>query len=128
MSLRLTKDHFGIERLRLVFPSPRIWAFRSEIVPILQKLKRKPAYLNLMSEKFFERMRDLLPQLLKQLDEEEKRELDKEVERVTGMDCDAVAETLSALEFQRLAHQVYLRIKRRKKREVRPETEVPVYA
>ena len=85
-------------------------------------------FLTLMSEKFFERMRDLVPQLLKQLDEEEKRELDKEVERVTGKDCDAVAETLSALEFQRLAHRVYLRIKRRKKKEDRPEAEVTTYA
>ena len=110
-------------------PHPHVYGvFVAETAPILQKLKRKPVLLTPMSEKFFERMRDLVPQLLKQLDEEEKRELDKEVERVTGKDCDAVAETLSALEFQRLAHQVYHRIKRRKKREDRPETEVPAYA
>ncbi len=81
-----------------------------------------------MSKKFFERMNELLPILLGQLNEQERREFDRELERVTGKDCDVVAETVTAHEFQRLAQLVYLRIKKGKHKAGPAEAEVAAYA
>ena len=79
-----------------------------------------------MSEGFFIRMEELLPELLRVLDESEKKEFDREIERITGRDCDEVAASVSDQEFQRLARIAYVRVK--KKREKTPESDIAAYA
>lgn len=48
--------------------------------------------------------------------EKVQHELDEEVERITGQECDDAARTLSKTEFKRVAEEAMVNIRKRKKK------------
>ncbi len=55
--------------------------------------------------------------LLVQVATDERDEFDKEVEHISGMECDDAARTLGFGEFRRVAEEAFKNIKRRKRGE-----------
>ncbi len=69
-----------------------------------------------MSEFFFDRMaRELTSLFVEARKEKVHHELDEEVERITGKECDEAARSLSKAEFKRVAVEAMENIRRRKK-------------
>ena len=82
-----------------------------------------------MSKAFMKRMEDLLPLLFVTLGREQRKELDEEVERITGKECDEAARTLSNKEFESVARTAVENIRKRKKRtEEKDKQMVAAYA
>jgi len=71
-----------------------------------------------MSDLFFDRMRrELFLLFVQARNEKVQKELDEEVERITGKECDDAAKALSGEEFRRVAEEAMQNIgKRRKKK------------
>ncbi len=70
-----------------------------------------------MSKMFFERLRTELFILFVQARREKvQRDLDDEVERITGKECDEAAGTLSRADFKRVAEEAMKNIKKRKQK------------
>ena len=83
-----------------------------------------------MSDLFFDRMRrELFILFVEARSEGVARELDEEVERMTGKECDDAARELSAEEFKRVAREAMDSIRKRRKKapEDREEREVLAY-
>ena len=78
-----------------------------------------------MSDLFFDRMaRELIALFVEARKEKVQHELDEEVERITGKECDDAAKTLSKTEFKRVAEEAMENIrKRRKKSSLEPSSE-----
>jgi len=69
-----------------------------------------------MSEFFFDRMaRELTSLFVEARKEKVHHELDEEVERITGKECDEAARSLSKAEFKRVAEEAMENIRKRKK-------------
>ncbi len=69
-----------------------------------------------MSEFFFDRMaRELTSLFVEARKEKVHHELDEEVERITGKECDEAARSLSKVEFKRVAEEAMENIRKRKK-------------
>jgi hypothetical protein len=69
-----------------------------------------------MSDLFFDRMaRELIGLFVEARKGKLQRELDEEVERITGKECDDAARSLSKAEFKRVAEEAMENIRRRKK-------------
>lgn len=69
-----------------------------------------------MSEFFFDRMaRELTALFVEAREAKIQTELDEEVERITGQECDAAARSLSRSEFKRVAEEAMANIRKRKK-------------
>jgi hypothetical protein len=69
-----------------------------------------------MSDLFFDRMaRELIALFVEARKEKVQHELDEEVERITGKECDDAARTLSKSEFKRVAEEAMQNIRKRKK-------------
>jgi hypothetical protein len=88
-----------------------------------------------MSDLFFDRMaRELVTLFVEARKDKIEHELDEEVERITGKECDDAARTLSKSDFKRVAEEAMENIRKRKKRAVSPESsseeleEIPAYA
>lgn len=77
------------------------------------------------SELFFRRMARELGLLLVQIATDERDEFDREVEHLSGMECEDAARTLGVREFRRVAEEAFKNIKRRKRGEGR---EILAYA
>lgn len=72
-----------------------------------------------LSEYFFDRMaRELTALFVEARKEKVHHELDEEVERITGKECDDAARTLSRAEFKRVAEEAMANIRKRKSRVV----------
>jgi len=56
------------------------------------------------------------------------QDLDEEVERITGLQCDEVARTYSKQDFKRVAEEAIKNIKKRKQQRQISEEEQMVYA
>ena len=70
-----------------------------------------------MSEFFFDRMaRELTKLFVEARTEKVQRELDEEVERITGKECDDAARSLSRSEFKRVAEKAMENIRKRRKK------------
>lgn len=69
-----------------------------------------------MSRLFFERMQRELASLHSSLSPPERGEVDREVERITGKDCDDAARSLSKEEFKEVAEAAVRGVKQRAKR------------
>jgi hypothetical protein len=70
-----------------------------------------------LSDLFFDRMaRELMALFVEARSEKVKQQLDEEVERITGKECDDAARTLSKAEFKRVAEEAMENIRRRRKR------------
>lgn len=70
-----------------------------------------------MSDLFFDRMaRELIALFVQARTEKITHELDEEVERLTGNECDDAARTLSKAEFKRVAEEAMENIRKRKKK------------
>jgi len=70
-----------------------------------------------MSDLFFDRMaRELIALFVEARNEKITHELDEEVERITGKECDDAAKTLSKAEFKMVAEEAMENIRKRKKR------------
>jgi dipeptidase len=70
-----------------------------------------------MSDLFFDRMaRELIALFVEARKEKVQHELDEEVERITGKECDDAARTLSKSEFKRVAEEAMQNIRKRKKK------------
>ncbi|MGA2664386.1 MAG: hypothetical protein ABSF83_05530 [Nitrososphaerales archaeon] len=87
-----------------------------------------------MSDLFFDRMRrELFLLFVEARNEKAQKELDEEVERITGKECDDAAKALSGQEFRRVAEEAMqnIRKRRRKKEEAEGTQErreaMPVY-
>jgi DNA helicase IV len=75
-----------------------------------------------MSKLFFERMRtELFILFVEARREKVQRELDDEVERITGKECDEAARTLSRADFKRVAEEAMKNIKKRKRKSTERE-------
>ncbi len=85
-----------------------------------------------MSKMFFERMRtELFILFVEARREKVQRELDNEVERITGKECDEAARTLSTADFKRVAEEAMNNIKKRKQKlneSATKDAEVAAYA
>ena len=86
-----------------------------------------------MSKLFFERMRtELFTLFVETRREKVQHELDEEVERITGKECDEAARSLSRADFKRVAEEALKNIKKRKQksteREVTTDVGVAAYA
>jgi len=86
-----------------------------------------------MSDLFFDRMaRELIALFVEARREKVTRELDEEVERITGKECDDAARTLSEGEFKRVAQEAMENIRKRRKKQQESLSEggvkVPAYA
>ena len=86
-----------------------------------------------MSDLFLDRMASELISLFVQARREKvQHELDKEVERITGKECDDAARSLSKEDFRRVAEEAMRNIKKRKnkaeKNDASRGTEVVAYA
>ena len=86
-----------------------------------------------MSKLFFERMRtELFILFVEARREKVQHELDDEVERITGKECDEAARSLSRADFKRVAEEAMKNIKKRKQksaeREVITDVGVAAYA
>jgi hypothetical protein len=69
-----------------------------------------------MSDFFFERMRRELFILVEARNEKAHHELDEEVERITGKECDDAARSLSKEDFKNVAEEAMQNIRKRKKK------------
>jgi len=70
-----------------------------------------------MSDFFFERMRrELFILFVEARNEKAQHELDEEVERITGKECDDAARALSKEEFKKVAQEAMENIRKRKKK------------
>jgi hypothetical protein len=70
-----------------------------------------------MSDLFFDRMaRELIALFVEARKEKVQHELDEEVERISGQECDDAARTLSKTEFKRVAEEAMENIRKRKKK------------
>lgn len=70
-----------------------------------------------MSDLFFDRMRrELFLLFVEARNEKVQHELDEEVERITGQECDDAAKALSKDDFKRVAEEAMLNIKKRKQK------------
>jgi hypothetical protein len=86
-----------------------------------------------MSRLFFERMRtELFLLFVEARKQKVQHELDDEVERITGKECDEAARTLSKDDFKRIADEAMNNIKKRKQRQIEnaatKDVEVAAYA
>ena len=71
-----------------------------------------------MSDLFFERMRtELFLLFVEARREKVQRELDVEVERITGKECDEAARTLSKDDFKKIAEEAMKNIKKKKRKQ-----------
>ena len=72
-----------------------------------------------MSDLFFDRMaRELIALFVEARKEKVQHELDEEVERITGKECDDAARTLSKSEFKRVAELAMENIRKRKSKPI----------
>jgi len=70
-----------------------------------------------MSDFFFERMRrELFVLFVEARNEKAQHDLDEEVERITGKECDDAARALSKADFKRVAQEAMENIRKRKKK------------
>jgi DNA transposition AAA+ family ATPase len=70
-----------------------------------------------VSDLFFDRMaRELIALFVEARKEKVQHELDEEVERISGQECDDAARTLSKAEFKRVAEEAMENIRKRKKK------------
>jgi hypothetical protein len=70
-----------------------------------------------MSDLFFDRMRrELFILFVEARNEKVQRELDEEVERITGKECDDAARALSKEDFKRVAEEAMMNIRKRKQK------------
>lgn len=70
-----------------------------------------------MSEFFFDRMRrELFILFVQARNEKVQKELDEEVERITGKECDDAARALSKEDFKRVAEEAMENIRKKRKR------------
>jgi hypothetical protein len=70
-----------------------------------------------MSDFFFERMRrELFILFVEARNEKAQHELDEEVERITGKECDDAARALSKEEFKKVAEEAMQNIRKRKQK------------
>ena len=70
-----------------------------------------------MSDLFFDRMaRELIALFVEARKEKVQHELDEEVERISGQECDDAARTLSKTEFKRVAEEAMENVRKRKKK------------
>ena len=70
-----------------------------------------------MSEFFFDRMRrELFILFVEARNEKVQHELDEEVERITGKECDDAARALSKDDFKRVAEEAMLNIRKRRQK------------
>jgi hypothetical protein len=77
-----------------------------------------------MSDLFFDRMaRELIALFVEARKEKVTVELDEEVERITGKECDDAARTLSDADFKRVAEEAMQNIRNRKKRPLENSSE-----
>jgi hypothetical protein len=77
-----------------------------------------------MSDLFFDRMaRELIALFVEARKEKVQHELDEEVERITGKECDDAARTLSKSEFKRVAEEAMQNIRKRKKNPLESSSE-----
>jgi len=86
-----------------------------------------------MSDLFFDRMaRELIALFVEARKEKVTAELDEEVERITGKECDDAAKTLSDGDFKRVAEEAMENIRKRKKKLLESSSQdgmrVPAYA
>jgi hypothetical protein len=85
-----------------------------------------------LSELFFDRMRrELFALFVEARREKAQHELDEEVERITGKECDDAARSLSKADFKKVAEEAMQNIKKRKKGAEKDEsqaTKVIAYA
>ena len=81
-----------------------------------------------MSRKFFLRLGRELTHILRQLRREEQKDYDREVERISGIDCDRAADTLSHAEFERVANEALQAILRKRKTPAQLREETAAYA
>jgi len=85
-----------------------------------------------MSDLFFDRMaRELIGLFVEARKGKVQHELDEEVERITGKECDEAARSLSTAEFKRVAEEAMENIRRRKKSSPASTSgadEIPAYA
>jgi hypothetical protein len=83
-----------------------------------------------LSDLFFDRMaRELIALFVEARNEKVTHELDEEVERITGKECDDAARTLSKEDFRKVAEEAMGNIRKRKKKSVdAPVTEQKVAA
>ena len=69
-----------------------------------------------MSDLFFDRMaRELIGLFVEARKGKVQHELDEEVERITGKECDEAARSLSKEDFKRVAEEAMANIRKRKK-------------
>ena len=85
-----------------------------------------------MSDLFFDRMaRELITLFVEARKERVTQELDHEVERITGRECDDAARTLSEADFKRVAQEAMENIRKRRKKQQESSSEggvkVPAY-
>ena len=70
-----------------------------------------------MSEFFFDRMRrELFILFVEARNEKVQHELDEEVERITGKECDDAARALSKDDFKKVAEEAMLNIRKRRQK------------
>jgi hypothetical protein len=70
-----------------------------------------------MSDFFFDRMRrELFILFVEARNEKVQHELDEEVERITGKECDDAARALSKEDFKRVAEEAMLNIRKRRQK------------
>ena len=83
-----------------------------------------------MSDMFFERMRtELFILFVEARREKVQLELDEEVERITGKECDEAARTLSAADFRRVAEEAMKNVRKRRQKPMgTKDVEVAAYA
>jgi len=85
-----------------------------------------------MSDLFFDRMaRELITLFVEARKEKVTHELDEEVERITGKECDDAARTLSEADFRSVAQEAMENIRKRRKKQLESSSEggvkVPAY-
>lgn len=85
-----------------------------------------------MSKFFFDRMaRELIGLFVEARKGKIEHELDEEVERITGKECDDAAQSLSRAEFKRVAEEAMENIRKRRKKSTSSNSsvkEVTAYA
>jgi hypothetical protein len=70
-----------------------------------------------LSEFFFDRMRrELFILFVEARNEKVQHELDEEVERITGKECDDAARALSKDDFKKVAEEAMLNIRKRRQK------------
>jgi 20S proteasome alpha/beta subunit len=82
-----------------------------------------------LSEFFLERMRrELFVLFVQARSEKAQQELDEEVERITGKECDDAARALSKEDFRRVAEEAMRNIRKRRQRTSDEKSTVEVSA